>query len=62
MIGVEMKYPCANIIDEFRKNEILVNCTSEKVIRILPPLISTKDEIDHFLTVFRGILNQPKFN
>jgi len=58
IIGAEMKYPCANIIDEFRKNEILVNCTSEKVIRILPPLISTKDEIDHFLSVFKEILNK----
>jgi acetylornithine/N-succinyldiaminopimelate aminotransferase len=57
MIGVEMKYPCSHIIEEFRKKEILVNCTSEKVIRILPPLISTKDEIDHFLTIFRSILN-----
>jgi len=57
MIGVEMIHPCSHIIEEFRNNEILVNCTSEKVIRILPPLISTKDEIDHFLSIFRSILN-----
>jgi acetylornithine aminotransferase len=56
MIGVELKHSCSSIIEEFRKNEILVNCTSENVIRILPPLISTQLEIDHFLRIFRLIL------
>ena len=56
MIGIELNENCSNIVDEFRQNEILVNCTNDKVIRVLPPLISTKVEIDQFLKVFRNIL------
>ena len=56
MIGIELNQNCSNIVDEFRQNEILVNCTSDSVIRVLPPLISTKVEIDHFLKVFKSIL------
>ena len=58
MLGVEMKFPCEKIINEFRENGILVNCTSENVVRILPPLIIKKENIDHFLTVFNKILKQ----
>lgn len=58
MLGVELKDSCLNIVDEFLKNGILVNCTNDKVIRILPPLIATKDNIDYFLSTFRNILNK----
>lgn len=57
MLGVEFSKPCSKIVEELRRREILVNCTNEKVIRILPPLISTKDNIDHFLEIFRLILH-----
>ena len=58
MLGVEMNIPCYKLVNEFRENGILVNCTSENVIRILPPLISQKENIDHFITVFNKLLNQ----
>lgn len=56
MLGVEMNLPCDKIVDEFRENGILVNCTSENVVRILPPLIATKANIDNFLTVLDQLL------
>ncbi len=59
MIGVELVKPCSGLVDQFREHGILVNCTNENVIRILPPLISTKENIDHFLDEFRSILNNP---
>ena len=55
MIGVELNGPCSGIVEEFRGKGILVNCTNENVLRILPPLISTKENIDHFLNEFRLI-------
>jgi len=57
MIGVEMNSPCTDFVNEFRNRGVLVNCTSENVIRILPPLISTKENIDKFLTIFEDILH-----
>jgi len=56
MIGVELNEQCSGVIEKFREKEILVNCTHENVIRILPPLISTKENIDHFLNVFLSII------
>lgn len=58
MLGVELSKPCANIIDVFREKGILVNCTNDKVIRILPPLISTKENIDYFINIFNEILSE----
>jgi predicted acetylornithine/succinylornithine family transaminase len=58
MLGVELNLPCEKIVDEFRENGILVNCTSENVVRILPPLITTKANIDHFLIIFNQLLKK----
>jgi len=56
MLGVELCKPCASLVDIFREKGILVNCTSENVLRILPPLISTKENMDYFLNIFNQIL------
>lgn len=58
MLGVEMCNPCSQIINEFFNNGILVNCTNENVLRILPPLISSQKHIDEFLEIFRKILDK----
>lgn len=60
MIGVELNNNCSDFVKSFRENGILVNCTSENVIRILPPLISTKKHIDYFLKIFSRILEKTK--
>ncbi len=60
MLGVELFEPCESLVKEFREKGILINCTSEKVLRILPPLISTKENIDHFLNIFNEILSENK--
>ncbi len=49
MIGVELIDPCSGFVDKMRERKILINCTNEKVLRLLPPLIATKDNIDFFL-------------
>jgi acetylornithine/N-succinyldiaminopimelate aminotransferase len=46
MIGVEIKYPCSKFVDFARENGVLVNCTSESVLRLVPPLVITKEQID----------------
>ena len=56
MIGVEMKYECSKLVDELRNRKVLVNCANQNVVRILPPLISKKDDIDFFLYNFQEAL------
>lgn len=45
MIGIELTASCAIIVDIALEKKLLVNVTADNVIRILPPLITSKDEI-----------------
>ena len=54
MIGVEMNYKCGDIVDFAREHGVLVNCTSESVLRLVPPLVISKEQIDTVV----GVLEQ----
>ena len=58
MLGVEMKFNCSEIIKSLRQKNVLANCTNSNVIRILPPLISQKKDIDFFLYNFDEALKE----
>jgi acetylornithine/N-succinyldiaminopimelate aminotransferase len=51
MIGVEIKYPCNKFVDFAREYGVLVNCTSDSVLRLVPPLVITKEQIDKVVDV-----------
>ncbi|WMW22136.1 acetylornithine transaminase [Methanolobus mangrovi] len=51
MLGVQFDRKCADLVEYGRKNGILLNCTSETVLRIAPPLVITKEEIDRVVNV-----------
>jgi acetylornithine aminotransferase len=38
MIGLELNRPCKDVVLKCLENGLVVNCTAEKVIRLLPPL------------------------
>lgn len=56
MIGVELKYAGVKLVEDLFRGKILSNCTAENVIRILPPLIINKNEIDYFLYNFEELI------
>ena len=47
MIGVDLSKDSAPIVDEMLARGVLVNSTAKTVVRILPPLIAQKKEIDN---------------
>ncbi|MGB3907130.1 MAG: acetylornithine transaminase [Methanomethylovorans sp.] len=51
MIGLELERNCTEIVDHARKHGVLLNNTSETVIRLAPPLVITKDQIDRVVEV-----------
>lgn len=51
MIGVELSFPGAEVVKEMLKRGVLSNCASNNVIRLVPPLIITKEELDTVVTV-----------
>ena len=56
MVGLELTEPGAEYVDKLREKGFLINCTADKVLRFVPPLIITKDEIDEFVKALDEIL------
>ena len=51
MVGVELNFPGADVVTEMMKKGVLSNCASGNVIRLVPPLIITKDDLDKVVDV-----------
>lgn len=49
MVGIELTEPGAKYVDKLREKGFLINCTADKVLRLVPPLIIKKEEIDEFV-------------
>lgn len=56
MLGMELSLPCASIVDEMREKGVLVNCAANMVLRFVPPLVITREEIDTVLGILDEIL------
>lgn len=46
MIGIDMTIPCKQIVLDALEEGLLVNCTQNTVLRLLPPYIITEQDID----------------
>jgi acetylornithine/N-succinyldiaminopimelate aminotransferase len=46
MLGMELDLNCAEMVNEMRNRGILINCTADKVLRFVPPLVIEKNQID----------------
>jgi acetylornithine aminotransferase len=56
MVGVEMNANCALLVEKLMQKNVLANCTNKNVLRLLLPLITTKDNVDFFLYNFHEVL------
>jgi acetylornithine/succinyldiaminopimelate/putrescine aminotransferase len=56
--GVEIDGDGAPLVDAFRNKGALINCTQGNVLRFLPPLIVSREEIDLVLSMLDEILAQ----
>ena len=46
MIGIELDRPCAELVSRALEQGLLINVTAERVVRLLPPLITTVKQAD----------------
>lgn len=44
MIGIDLSHSCRGLVELALENKLLINVTSDKTIRLLPPLIINNDE------------------
>ena len=56
MVGIEFDDLCSDFVKRCFDNNLLINCTRDKVIRLVPPLIVSKNEIDEAVEIMKKSL------
>jgi len=57
MIGVQLTGPGAAIVDKCLEQGLRINCTHDTVLRFMPPMIATKEQIDRAIEILDGVLS-----
>ena len=60
MIGVELEFPCKQLVLDGIKEGILFNVTHDTVIRFLPPYILTEQDVDRAVAPLAKVLRGAK--
>ncbi len=60
MLGVELSIDCSEIVKHLLNKGVIANCTSNNVVRLLPPLIISENEVDFFIEKFDEVLSEIK--
>jgi acetylornithine/N-succinyldiaminopimelate aminotransferase len=58
ILGMELKIDGSSIVKEMLRKKILINCTMGNVLRFLPPLIVTKEEIDRVTKTLEQVFSE----
>ena len=56
MLAAELRVPGRGVVRQALEAGAILNCTQEKVLRFLPPLIIERRHVDEFIKVLRPIL------
>ncbi|GIX46632.1 MAG: acetylornithine aminotransferase [Candidatus Tectimicrobiota bacterium] len=56
MLAAELDRPCAHVVSKCLERGYLINCTVDRVLRFLPPLIITEQEVDGLLATLDAVL------
>lgn len=56
MVGIELDRPCAGLVQAALEQGLLINVTSEKTIRLLPPLIIDGQQITQLVEILSALI------
>ncbi len=56
--GAELSIDGKPVVQDCLARRVLINCTMDRVLRFIPPLIITQKEIDQLLRVLSGVLSK----
>lgn len=56
MVGVDLTVDGTPIVEEALRRGLLINCTHDHIIRLLPPFIVRSRDVDEFLEKFENVL------
>ncbi len=57
MVGIEIRGGAANIVSCLLDRGVIANVTKKNVLRLLPPLIISQEQIDEFLSILDSVLD-----
>jgi len=60
MIGVELEFPGKQLVLDCIEQGVLLNCTHEYTLRMLPPYIITEQEVDRAISVLKRVFKNAK--
>jgi acetylornithine aminotransferase/acetylornithine/N-succinyldiaminopimelate aminotransferase len=58
MVGIELSVEGAPFVNEAMQRGLLINCTHDFTLRLLPPFIITKAQVREFLKLFEIVLEK----
>ena len=56
MVGLDLKCGCKSLVEKALQKGVLINNTGEHTLRLIPPLVVTKEEIDRVVEVIGELL------
>ena len=56
MIGIELDKDCGELAKQALENQLLINVTAGKTVRLLPPLILTKEQADTIVSTLAPLI------
>ena len=56
MVGLDLDADCKMLVEKALQKGVLINNTGEHTLRLIPPLVVTKEEIDRVVTVIGELL------
>ena len=58
MIGIELDRPCAELVGTALSRGLLINVTAERVVRLLPPLITSEKQADIIIAQVSDLIRE----
>jgi acetylornithine/N-succinyldiaminopimelate aminotransferase len=58
MIGIQLTKPGAAIVDKCLEKGLRINCTAESVLRFMPAMITTKEQIDEAIEILDSVMSE----
>jgi acetylornithine/N-succinyldiaminopimelate aminotransferase len=58
MIGIDFGAPCRDIAARLLEKGLLVSCTAQEVIRLVPPLILTREEVEEIAEILGEVFDE----
>jgi acetylornithine/succinyldiaminopimelate/putrescine aminotransferase len=56
LVGAELSQPAADVVERCRQEGLIINATSQTVLRFAPPLTVSADEVDEALAIVEKVL------